>query len=51
VRHWQIEFPDTSTSTFSAFVKKVGPEVPIDKQMTASVEMKVSGAVAWVEAA
>ena len=46
--NWQIQFPDSSTVTFSAFITsfKLGGLSP-DAKMTATVEFTPSGAPAW----
>lgn len=40
-----ITYPDSSTCAFSGFLTSFSPSIPIDDRMTASAEIKVSGAI------
>lgn len=40
-----VTYPDSSTAAFSGFMTTFSPSIPIDDRMTASAEIKVSGAI------
>ena len=40
-----VTSPDSSTCAFSGFMTSFSPSIPIDDRMTASTEIKVSGAI------
>lgn len=40
-----VTYPDSSTAAFSGFLTSFSPSIPIDDRMTASAEIKVSGAI------
>ena len=48
-KSFKLTFPDTSplTATFTAFVTKFQPKLPMGDTMTASVTLKLSGTITW----
>lgn len=45
LRNFKLVFPDTSEIAFSAYVKGFKPNAPVNGKLTASVTLRVSGAV------
>lgn len=49
IRTWEIRFPDPAHTkvVFRARVKKFAPKAPVKDKMTASVALRVTGALTW----
>lgn len=47
IRYWQVVFPDTGSTTleFGGYVTSLGTAISTDDKVTASVTIKISGAV------
>ena len=48
---WTITYPDTSTRSFTGYIKTLGQEAPLDDKITQALSLKVSGKVTFVNVA
>jgi hypothetical protein len=44
---WRITYPDTTTCTFSAYVKAVGVPVAVDAVLELNATLRITGATDW----
>jgi hypothetical protein len=42
-KFWKITIPDGSTQVFAGYIKKIGPETPLDDIVTVNLTMMVAG--------
>jgi len=48
---WTVTYPDTSTRSFTGYIKSLGQETPLEDKITQPLSIKVSGKVTFVDVA